>query len=840
MKKHYSLITLMAIILGISSTLFSQNVSINLSGTPSASTTAILDLSDVSNGQLGMLLPNVSLSAFNSITPFAATPTTGLIVWNTNAAMAGGFGTGFYYYNGSQWNYLYNSGNPTGNYVNNSTVLQAGANFNIGANGLVGGTFGVTGLSTLGAVTSVGIASINGSGANATTIGNGTNTLTENGNFNLNNNNGAATTNIGTGSTTGNISIGGTGNTLLLPKFTTVGTLPYISTISGAVSGLVPTTNGFVLTLAGGVPTWAAAAGSITGSGTTNYHARWTTATNLGIGVIQDNGTKAGVSGAVIAPASLFDVNGNVTIGSYAGTNAAPTNGLIVSGQVGVGTNAPNVSAALDVTSTTTGFLPPRMTAVQMNAIATPATGLVVLNTTTNCLEYYTSTVWQNIVCPCTGPPATPGIISGTATPCASSAGNVYTIVAVPSATSYNWTVPAGATITAGAGTTSITVTFGVSSGNITVTATNSCGTSAASTLAITIANIPSAPSVPSGTTTPGTNTTNAYTIPLVAGATTYTWSTSNTNLATITAGQGTTSVNVTTTLTAGTFTLCVTAGNACGTSPSSCLTITSSACVVVHGTATFNYTNGTQSWTVPCGISVITITLYGAQGGISSPCSGYSATLPATGGTVVGTLNVVPATTYSIYVGGGGAKGITTGPAVGGFNGGGAGAFYSGAYGGGAGGGASDIRSAPYALANRIAVAGGGGGMAYNYGCGTENGGRGGAATGEGGYENNVMNGSGYPGAGGTGGAGGAGGVYPGYCNGSPGALGLGGAGGTCTNSGGGGGAGYYGGGGGVWGGGGGGSNYTGGLTSVTTNNMGGGANGVTVAGNGQVLIQY
>lgn len=46
--------------------------------------------------------------------------------------------------------------------------------------------------------------------------------------------------------------------------------------------------------------------------------------------------------------------------------------------QVGVGTTAPHASAALDVESTTKGFLPPRMTQVQMNAIATPAEGLVV------------------------------------------------------------------------------------------------------------------------------------------------------------------------------------------------------------------------------------------------------------------------------------------------------------------------------------------------------------------------------------------------------------------------------------------------------------------------------
>ena len=40
--------------------------------------------------------------------------------------------------------------------------------------------------------------------------------------------------------------------------------------------------------------------------------------------------------------------------------------------QIGIGTNSPNISAALDITSTTQGLLPPRMTNSQMIAIATP------------------------------------------------------------------------------------------------------------------------------------------------------------------------------------------------------------------------------------------------------------------------------------------------------------------------------------------------------------------------------------------------------------------------------------------------------------------------------------
>lgn len=49
--------------------------------------------------------------------------------------------------------------------------------------------------------------------------------------------------------------------------------------------------------------------------------------------------------------------------------------------QVGVGTSTPDASAALEVASTTKGFLPPRMTAAQRGSINQPAIGLMVYQT---------------------------------------------------------------------------------------------------------------------------------------------------------------------------------------------------------------------------------------------------------------------------------------------------------------------------------------------------------------------------------------------------------------------------------------------------------------------------
>lgn len=65
---------------------------------------------------------------------------------------------------------------------------------------------------------------------------------------------------------------------------------------------------------------------------------------------------------------------------------------------IGIGTNAPNASAMLDITSTTKGLLIPRMTLAQRNAITTPATGLMVYQTdNTAGFYYYNGSAWAGI-----------------------------------------------------------------------------------------------------------------------------------------------------------------------------------------------------------------------------------------------------------------------------------------------------------------------------------------------------------------------------------------------------------------------------------------------------------
>lgn len=59
-----------------------------------------------------------------------------------------------------------------------------------------------------------------------------------------------------------------------------------------------------------------------------------------------------------------------------------------------VGGTSSDASALLQLTSTSKGFLKPKMTNTQMLAISSPSTGLEVFNTTTNQSYFYNGTSW--------------------------------------------------------------------------------------------------------------------------------------------------------------------------------------------------------------------------------------------------------------------------------------------------------------------------------------------------------------------------------------------------------------------------------------------------------------
>jgi hypothetical protein len=140
---------------------------------------------------------------------------------------------------------------------------------------------------------------------------------------------------------------------------------------------------------------------------------------------------------------------------------------------------------------------------------------------------------------------ATPIAIDGPYGVCRSSSGNVFSTPAVPGATSYQWTLPSGAT---GSSTTnSITLSFSstYNTGNLSVRAIGPCGTSAAFTRSVIVfTSVPSPPASISGPTTGVcAGSTQTYSCTAVAAAATYLW-TAPTN-ATIISGQGTQNVTV-------------------------------------------------------------------------------------------------------------------------------------------------------------------------------------------------------------------------------------------------------------------------------------------------------
>lgn len=83
--------------------------------------------------------------------------------------------------------------------------------------------------------------------------------------------------------------------------------------------------------------------------------------------------------------------------------------------------------------------------------------------------------------------PEKPGIITGAAGVCANQTGVAYSIAAVNGSSTYNWVVPAGATITSGQNTPAIVVNYGLNGGNVKVRAGNSCGFSSYRSLATSI-----------------------------------------------------------------------------------------------------------------------------------------------------------------------------------------------------------------------------------------------------------------------------------------------------------------------------------------------------------------
>jgi PKD repeat protein len=482
------------------------------------------------------------------------------------------------------------------------------------------------------------------------------------------------------GSTAGNVSVTATnscGTSASSSQAITLNAVPATPGIITGTSTVCSGSSGNVYSIAS-VPgatsyTWTVPAGASisAGQGTTSATVTFgSTAGNVSVTATNTCGTSASSSQAItlnIVPVTPGIITGTSTVCSGSSGNVYSI--ASVPGATSYTWTVPagaSISAGQGTTSATVTY---GSTAGNVSVTATNSCGTSASSS---------QAITLNQV------PATPGIISGTATACSGSAGNVYSIASVPGATSYTWTVPAGASVSAGQGTTTATVTFGATAGNVSVTATNSCGTSASSSQAITLNQVPATPGLITGIATVCSGSSgNVYSIASVLGATSYTWAVPSG--ASISAGQGTTSATVTFGSTAGNVS--VTATNSCGTSASSSQAITLNAVPATPGIITGSSTACSGSsgnvysiasiagatsytWTVPAGASVsvgqgttgATVTFGSTAGNVSvtannacgsSAASSKSITInstPSTPGIITGTSTVCSGSSGNVY----------------------------------------------------------------------------------------------------------------------------------------------------------------------------------------------
>ena len=157
--------------------------------------------------------------------------------------------------------------------------------------------------------------------------------------------------------------------------------------------------DGQVLTLTNGLPIWAA------NNGVTTVGPMSATATATGAYIASNtlylapaDADNAGiVSTATQTFAGTKTFNSDLTVnGKITSSN---TDRSTFAGKLTIGTNSDTTSSAvLEASSTTQGFLPPRLTTTQRDAITTPVAGLTIWNASNTQLEVYDGSYWKNMV----------------------------------------------------------------------------------------------------------------------------------------------------------------------------------------------------------------------------------------------------------------------------------------------------------------------------------------------------------------------------------------------------------------------------------------------------------
>ena len=244
----------------------------------------------------------------------------------------------------------------------------------------------------------------------------------------------------------------------------------------------------------------------------------------------------AGATGAGIATLSAAERNAGIilvlrpivpttpTITSFTPTTACAGGTVVITGTNFTGATAVRfngTAATFTVNSATqiTATVPAGATSGTISVVNAAGTG--------------TSATVFNVA---TAAPAAAGTITGTASVCQGQTGVTYSIPAIANAASYSWSYSGtGATITGTSNTVTIAFSATATAGNLSVIGVNSCGNGTSSSLPITVNSLPTAAGPITGPASLCRGiTSQTYSIPAIANATSYVWAYSGTG-ATIT-----------------------------------------------------------------------------------------------------------------------------------------------------------------------------------------------------------------------------------------------------------------------------------------------------------------
>ena len=340
----------------------------------------------------------------------------------------------------------------------------------------------------------------------------------------------------------------------------TVNALP-TPTVTGTAS-LCQGAAGVVYTTQAGMSNYAwtvSAGGQVTAGGTATSNTVTVTWNGSGAQTVSVN--YANANGCLAATATVYNVTVNPTPVPTIGSNNAPcvgSTGNMYYTQGGMTGYIWAVSAGGAIVSGQ------GTSAINVTWTGVGAQWVSVNYTNASSCSAVTPSIYNLFVNPL---PNGAGAVTGTASLCAGTSGVAYSCAEILNATTYTWTLPAGATIATGAGTKSITVNYSASavSGSITVAGTNSCGNGPASpAFAVTVNPLPANAGAITGSASVCAGATGvAYSVPTIANATAYVWTVPAG--ATITSGATTKSIVVTFGATPGTGSITVKGTNTCG-----------------------------------------------------------------------------------------------------------------------------------------------------------------------------------------------------------------------------------------------------------------------------------